>query len=229
MRILVVEDEAAIAAFITDGLAKAGYGVDGANDGAEALHWVAIASYDLIILDVMLPGMDGLALCATLRRTGSVCPILMLTARDTVADRVAGLDSGADDYLVKPFAFAELLARIRALLRRESVFLGTVLQIADLSLDTRSHEVYRNGQPIPLTTKEYRLLELLMRHPNQTITRDAIAEHIWNYEFDNISNLIDVHIHALRRKMDDPYPTKLLHTVRGVGYRLGISVVLKEA
>ena len=224
MRILVVEDEAAIAAFITDGLAKAGYGVDLASESGEALHWVAIASYDLIILDVMLPGMDGLSLCETLRDHGIVLPILMLTARDTIEDRVAGLDSGADDYLVKPFAFAELLARIRALLRRESVFLGTVLQIADLSLDTRSHEVYRNGQPIPLTTKEYRLLELLMRHPNQTITRDAIAEHIWNYEFDNISNLIDVHIHALRRKMDDPFPMKLLHTIRGVGYRIGMNL-----
>jgi DNA-binding response OmpR family regulator len=224
MRILVVEDEVAIAAFITDGLVKAGYGVDLASEGAEALHWVAIASYDLIILDVMLPGMDGLALCETLRGNGIACPILMLTARDAIEDRVAGLDSGADDYLGKPFAFAELLARIRALLRRESAFLGTVLYIADLSLDTRSREVYRNGQLIPLTTKEYRLLELLMRHPNQTITRDAIAEHIWNYEFDNVSNLIDVHIHALRRKMDDPYPTKLLHTIRGVGYRLGMSM-----
>jgi DNA-binding response OmpR family regulator len=193
MRILVVEDEAAIAAFIQDGLAKAGYGVDLATEGAEALHWVAIASYDLIILDVMLPGMDGLALCEALRRNGSVFPILMLTARDAIEDRVAGLDSGADDYLVKPFAFAELLARIRALLRREAPLLGTILHIANLSLDTRSHEVYRNEQLIPLTTKEYRLLELLMRHPNQTITRDAIAEHIWNYEFDNISNLIDVY------------------------------------
>ena len=221
MRILVVEDEAAIAAFIQDGLVKAGYGVDLATEGAEALHWVAIATYDLIILDLMLPDMDGVSLCETLRRTGITIPVLMLTARATIEDRVAGLDSGADDYLVKPFAFAELLARMRALLRREPTMLGTVLHIADLSLDTRSHEVYRNGQPIPLTTKEYRLLELLMRHPNQTITRDAIAEHIWNYEFDNVSNLIDVHIHALRRKVDDPYPTKLLHTVRGVGYRLG--------
>ncbi len=220
MRILVVEDEVAIAAFIQDGLVKAGYGVDLATEGTEALHWVAIASYDLIILDVMLPGMDGLTICEVMRQRGVVTPVLMLTARDAIDDRVAGLDSGADDYLVKPFAFAELLARIRALLRREPALLGTVLHLADL-LDTRNHQVSRNGEPITLTTKEYRLLELLMRHPNQTITRDAIAEHIWNYEFDNITNLIDVHIHALRRKLDDPYSTKLLHTVRGVGYRLG--------
>jgi heavy metal response regulator len=221
MRILVIEDEAAIAAFIQEGLVKAGYGVDRASDGPEALHWVAIAAYDVIILDVMLPGMDGLTICEAMRRQGITTPVLMLTARDAIEDRVAGLDSGADDYLVKPFAFAELLARLRALLRREPTLLGTVLNIADLSLDTRNHEVYRNGEPITLTTKEYRLLELLMRHPHQTITREAIAEHIWNYEFDNISNLIDVHIHALRRKVDDPYPLKLLHTVRGVGYRLG--------
>ena len=224
MRILVVEDEPAIAAFIADGLRKAGYGVDLANDGADALHWVAITTYDLIILDVMLPGMDGLSICEAMRGRGIVTPVLMLTARDAIEDRVAGLDSGADDYLVKPFAFAELLARIRALLRREPALLGTVLHLADLSLDTRSHEVYRNGEAIALTTKEYRLLELLMRHPNQTITREAIAEHIWNYEFDNITNLIDVHIHALRRKLDDPYLTKLLHTVRGVGYRLGTNL-----
>jgi heavy metal response regulator len=221
MRILVVEDEDAIAAFIQQGLTKAGYGVDRATDGAEALHWIAIAAYDLIILDLMLPDMDGLAVCEAMRRSGGGMPILMLTARDAIEDRVEGLDSGADDYLVKPFAFAELLARIRALLRREPMFLGTMLQLADLTLDTRSHQVCRGGQPITLTTKEYRLLELLMRHPNQTLTRQAIAEHIWNYEFDNLTNLIEVHIHALRRKIDDPYPTKLLHTVRGVGYRLG--------
>jgi len=147
----------------------------------------------------------------------------MLTARDAIEDRVAGLDSGADDYLVKPFAFAELLARIRALTRREPTLVGPVLEVAELTLDTRNHAVQRGSQPIALTTKEYRLLEFLMRHPNQILTRQAIAEHIWNYEFDNISNLIDVHIHALRRKIDDPYPTKLLHTVRGVGYRLGTS------
>ena len=223
MRILVVEDEPAIAAFIQDGLIKAGYGVDVASEATDALHWAAIAAYDVILLDVMLPGMDGLTLCETLRRTGVTSPVMMLTARETIEDRVAGLDSGADDYLVKPFAFAELLARIRALLRREPSMLGVVLQVGDLILDTRSHEVLRNGQSILLTTKEYRLLELLMRHPNQTITRQAIGEHIWNYEFDNITNLIDVHIHALRRKIDEGYATKLLHTVRGVGYRLGIS------
>lgn len=224
MRILVVEDEPAIAAFIQEGLVKAGYGVDVASEATDALHWVAIAAYDVILLDVMLPGMDGLTLCQTLRHTGVTSPVLMLTARETIEDRVAGLDSGADDYLVKPFAFAELLARIRALLRREPAMLGVVLQVGDLILDTRSQEVFRNGQPIPLTTKEYRLLELLMRHPNQTLTRQAIGEHIWNYEFDNITNLIDVHMHALRRKIDEGYPTKILHTVRGVGYRLGISI-----
>jgi heavy metal response regulator len=223
MRILVVEDEDAIAAFVQRGLTKAGYGVDRATDGAEALHWAAIATYDLIILDLMLPDMDGLEVCEAVRRSGGGMPILMLTAREAIEDRVAGLDSGADDYLVKPFAFAELLARVRALLRREPTFLGMVLQVADLTLDTRSHDVCRGGQPIALTTKEYRLLELLMRHPNQTLTREAIGEHIWNYEVDNVTNLIEVHIHALRRKIDDPYQTKLLHTVRGVGYRLGAS------
>lgn len=145
----------------------------------------------------------------------------MVTARDAIDDRVAGLDSGADDYLVKPFAFAELLARLRALLRREPVFRGTVLQVGDLTLDTVTHTVRRGDQPIILTTKEYSLLEFLMRHPNQTLTRTAIAEHVWNYDFDNVSNLIDVHIFGLRRKLDDAYPIKLLHTVRGVGYQLG--------
>jgi DNA-binding response OmpR family regulator len=145
----------------------------------------------------------------------------MVTARDAIDDRVAGLDSGADDYLIKPFAFAELLARLRALLRREPVFKGALLHIADLEMDTVGRSVRRAGQPIALTSKEYSLLEFLMRHPNQTLTRTAIAEHVWNYDFDNVSNLIDVHIFALRRKLDDPHPLKLLHTVRGVGYRLG--------
>jgi heavy metal response regulator len=221
MRILVVEDEAAIAAFVTQGLAEAGYAVDLASDGAEALHWVAIAEYDLVMLDVMLPDRDGVSICREIRARGLHMPVLMVTARDTVDDRVAGLDSGADDYLIKPFAFAELLARVRALLRREPVFKGSVLEIADLTLDTIGHSVRRAGQPIALTSKEYSLLEFLMRHPNQTLSRTAIGEHVWNYDFDNVSNLIDVHIFGLRRKIDDPFELKLLHTVRGVGYRLG--------
>lgn len=221
MRVLVVEDEAAIAAFLQQGLAAAGYAVDLAEDGATALHWIGIAEYDIIVLDLMLPDSDGMALCADLRRAGVRTPVLMLTARDTVEDRVAGLDSGADDYLVKPFAFSELLARMRALLRREPALLGPVLQVADLTLDTVKREVRRDGQLIGLTSKEYRLLEFLMRHPDQTLTRATIAEHVWDYGFDNVTNLIDVHIFALRRKLDDAYPIKLLHTVRGVGYRLG--------
>ncbi len=221
MRVLVVEDEMAIAAFVQQGLAEAGYAVDLAGDGAEALEWAAIAQYDTIVLDVMLPDIDGLAVCAELRQRGIPTPILMLTARDTIEDRVAGLDCGADDYLVKPFAFAELLARIRALLRREPALKGTVLQVADMTLDTISHEVRRGGRVIALTSKEHSLLELLMRHPNQTLTRTAIAEHVWNYEFENLTNIIDVHIFTLRRKIDDPCDVKLIHTVRGVGYRLG--------
>ncbi len=221
MRILVVEDEQAIAAFVRQGLVEAGYAVDLAADGAEALHWAAIAEYDVIVLDVMLPDRDGLSICAEIRRRGIRTPVLMVTARDAVDDRVAGLDSGADDYLIKPFAFAELLARIRALMRREPGFKGTVLHVADLTLDTVSRSVARAGQPIVLTSKEYSLLEFLMRHPNQTLTRTAIAEHVWNYDFDNLTNVIDVHIFALRRKLDDAQAVKLLHTVRGVGYRLG--------
>lgn len=220
MRILIAEDEEAIASFIQQGLTKAGYAVDHAADGGEALHWIRIVTYDLVILDLMLPDQDGLDVCAAIRRV-TPAPILILTARDAVAARVAGLDAGADDYLAKPFAFAELLARVRALLRRAPTLLGVVLEVADLTLDTRSHEVRRAGQPISLTAKERSLLELLMRHPQQVITRQAIAEHIWNYDFDNVTNLIDVHVHALRRKIDDPFAVKLLHTVRGVGYRLG--------
>jgi DNA-binding response OmpR family regulator len=222
MRILVVEDEAAIASFIRQGLEEAGYAVDLAADGAEALYWTSIAKYDIVVLDVMLPEISGLDVCAELRRGGSATPVLMLTARDAVEDRVAGLDSGADDYLVKPFAFAELLARLRALLRREPLLKGPRLQVADLTLDTLSREVRRAGQPIVLTSKEYSLLEFLVRHQNQTLTRTMIAEHVWNYDFANLTNLIDVHIYSLRRKIDEAYEPKLLHTVRGVGYRLGL-------
>ena len=220
MRVLLVEDEARISDFITRGLSEQGYAVDAARDGEEAIAWTDVAAFDLIILDVMLPGRDGIEVCYTLRKMGLGTPILMLTARDAVEDRVRGLDSGADDYLVKPFAFAELLARLRALMRRESTILGSVTQVGDLRLDTTTWEASRQGAVIELTAKEYRLLEYLMRHPNQILTRTMIAEHVWNYEFDNATNVIDVHIRNLRRKIDDPFPAKLLQTVRGAGYRI---------
>jgi DNA-binding response OmpR family regulator len=168
----------------------------------------------------MLPVRDGMDVCRTLRKGGTQTPILMLTARDAVEDRVRGLDSGADDYLVKPFAFAELLARLRAITRREPARLGAVLEVADLALDTTTREAARGGREIVLTTKEYALLEFLMRHPNQVLTRTMIAEHVWNYDFDNATNVIDVHIRNLRRKIDDPSSAKLIQTVRGAGYRI---------
>ena len=220
MRVLVVEDQHRIADFISRGLSEQGYAVDVAYDGDEALQWVDTAEFDVIVLDVMLPIRDGIEVCRTLRERGLRMPILMLTARDTVEDRVRGLDSGADDYLVKPFAFAELLARLRALTRREPVALGTVLQVGDLILDTTTREASRQGMSLELTSKEYALLEYLMRHPNQVLTRTMIAEHVWNYDFDNATNVIDVHIRNLRRKIDDPFPTRLIQTARGAGYRI---------
>jgi heavy metal response regulator len=220
MRVLVVEDERRIADFLSRGLSEQGYAVDVAYDGEEALDWPTVAQFDVIILDVMLPARDGIQVCRILRERGLKTPILMLTARDAVEDRVRGLDSGADDYLVKPFAFSELLARLRALTRREAAALGTVLQVADLTLDTAAREVRRQGVPVELTTKEYALLEYLMRHANQVLTRTMIAEHVWNYDFDNATNVIDVHIRNLRRKIDDPFQAKLVQTVRGAGYRV---------
>jgi len=220
MRVLVVEDERRIADFISRGLSEQGYAVDVAYDGDEALDWANVAEFDVIILDVMLPARDGIEVCHILRERGLRTPILMLTARDAVEDRVRGLDSGADDYLVKPFAFAELLARLRALTRREPAPLGTVLQVGDVVLDTTTREASRKGMCLELTSKEYALLEYLMRHPNQVLTRTMIAEHVWNYDFDNATNVIDVHIRNLRRKIDDPFPTKLIQTVRGAGYRI---------
>ena len=220
MRILLVEDEVKIADFICKGLSEQGYAVDLACDGEQALDWLEVAEFDIIVLDVMLPVLDGIEVCRELRRRGLHTPVLMLTARDAVEDRVRGLDSGADDYLVKPFAFAELLARLRALARREGPLLGTHLQMGELILDTKTREVSRQGQLIALTSKEYALLEHLMRYPNHVLTRTMIAEHVWNYDFDNATNVIDVHIRNLRRKIDDPFPAKLIHTVRGAGYRL---------
>jgi len=220
MRVLVVEDERRIADFICKGLSEHGYGVDVAYDGDEALHWPDVAEFDVIVLDVMLPVRDGIEVCRALRERGLRTPILMLTARDAIEDRVRGLDSGADDYLVKPFAFAELVARLRALIRREPAAKDTALRVGDLVLDTTTREVSRGNQRIDLTTKEYALLEYLMRHPNQVLTRTTIAEHVWNYDFDNATNVIDVHIRNLRRKIEDPFPTKLIRTVRGAGYRI---------
>ncbi len=220
MRVLIVEDEVQIADFISRGLSEQGYAVDVAYDGDEALDWVDIAQFDVIILDVMLPARSGIEVCRTLRERGIRTPILMLTARDAVEDRVRGLDSGADDYLVKPFAFAELLARIRAITRREPVALGVVLQVGDLILDTATREVSRQGIHIELTAKEYSLLEFLMRHRNQVLTRTMIAEHVWNYDFDNVTNVIDVHIRNLRRKIDDTFLKKLIQTARGAGYQI---------
>jgi heavy metal response regulator len=220
MRVLLVEDESRIADFIRKGLSECGYAVDVAHDGEEALDWIDVAEFDIVVLDVMLPVRDGIEVCRELRGRGVQTPVLMLTARDAIEDRVRGLDSGADDYLVKPFAFAELLARLRALARRERSALGARFQLADLILDSTTREVFRRGRAIGLTSKEYALLEYLMRHPNQVLTRTMIAEHVWNYDFDNATNVIDVHIRNLRRKMDDSFPDKLIHTVRGAGYRI---------
>jgi len=220
MRILLVEDEERIAAFIYKGLHEELYTVDVARDGGEALDIALAGEYDLIILDVRLPIRDGISVCRELRAQGNTTPILMLTARDTIDDRVRGLDAGADDYLVKPFAFQELLARLRALARRPPVVQDHTLHMENLTLDTRTHQARRGAQPIDLSAREYRLLEFLMRHPGQVLTRTQIAEQIWGYDFDANSNVVDVYIRYLRRKVDDPFEPKLIQTVRGVGYKL---------
>lgn len=220
MRVLVVEDEERIAEFIRKGLTEHGYAVDVARDGGEALDWAEIAEFDLIVLDVLLPVRNGLDVCRKLRARGLRTPVLMLTARDAVEDRVAGLDSGADDYLAKPFAFAELLARLRALARRPPQVQAPVIAVGDLVLDTGTREVTRAGAGVELTTKEFALLEYLMRHPEQVLTRTMIAEHVWNYDFDNATNVIDVHVKNLRRKVDGDSEVRLIQTVRGAGYRI---------
>jgi len=220
MRILLVEDEERIAAFIRKGLKEELYTVDVARDGSEALDIADAGEYDLIILDLRLPVRDGISVCRELRAQGNTTPILMLTARDTIDDRVRGLDAGADDYLVKPFAFQELLARLRALARRPPVVQDLTLRMANLTLDTRTHQARRDAQLIELSAREYCLLELLMRQPGQVLTRTQIAEQIWGYDFDANSNVVDVYIRYLRRKVDDPFEPKLIQTVRGVGYKL---------
>jgi DNA-binding response OmpR family regulator len=209
-----------MASFVRQGLAEAGYAVDVVGDGRSALDYALAADYDAYVLDILLPGMNGLELLRDLRRRGDKTPTLMLTARDTIDDRVEGLDAGADDYLVKPFAFPELLARVRALLRRPPLQTGTVLQIGDLAMDTAKWEVRRNGNLIELSPREYAVLEYLMRHPNQVLTRTQIGEHVWNFDFYNESNVVDVYVGYLRRKIEQEGTLPLIHTVRGVGYRI---------
>ena len=221
MRVLVVEDERKISSYLKRGLEEQGYAVDTAFTGVEALDWADSAPYDLIILDILLPEMDGLTVCRELRKRGSRTPILMLTARDSVDDRVNGLDAGADDYLVKPFALKELLARLRAMSRRNAEQPKTsTLQLADLTLDTLTRRVRRGEKLIELTAKEYAVLECLLREPERVLTRTQIAEHVWNYDVFNQSNVVDVYIRNLRRKIDDGFNLKLIHTIRGAGYRL---------
>ena len=220
MRILVVEDNRRLSAALKLSLVDAGYAVDTAFDGLEAEAYAESAPYDALILDVMLPEKDGFQVCRSLRQRRMNAPILMLTARDAVEDRVRGLDSGADDYLVKPFALSELLARLRALLRRESTDKNGVLEVGDLRLNPATRYVERGGRPVELTARQYALLEYFMRHPNQLLTREQIERHIWSYDFDAASNVVDVYVRRLRRQIDDPFDVKLLETVRGAGYRL---------
>ncbi len=220
MRILVVEDEHKLAGVLKRGLTEQGYAVDIAYDGEVGLALAQAEAYDLIVLDVMLPKLDGLVVCRRLRSDRRNVPVIMLTARDAVDDRVAGLDSGADDYLVKPFAFRELLARVRALLRREDIAKDPVLRVGDLEVDTVRHEVRRAGRPVELTSKEYAILEYFVRHPNHVLTRTQIAEHVWDYDFVYMSNVVDVYVRYLRRKLDDDHEPRLLHTIRGTGYQL---------
>ncbi len=220
MRILVVEDRPEVARFIVKGLREELYAVDSATTGTEGLSMAQVGDYDAIILDVMLPGMNGFDVAAALRQRRVSTPILMLTVKDRVEDKVRGLDAGADDYLVKPFAFAELLARLRALLRRRDGQAAADLRLADLAMDPVSHRVQRAGKPVELTQREYALLEFLMRNRGRVCTRTAIIEHVWDMNFDSNTNLVDVHIRNLRAKLDDAFSPKLIHTVRGVGYVL---------
>jgi len=220
MRILIVEDEKKLASFIRRGLKERNYAVDIAYDGDEGLFLAESNPYDVIILDVMLPLKDGFSICRQLRKEKIEAPILMLTARDEVEDKINGLDAGADDYLTKPFAFGELLARVRALVRRKHGVKTTKLKVADLELDQLTHKVTRSGKPIDLTSTEYALLEYLMFNVNQVVTRTMISEHVWNDDFDSFSNVINVYINYLRQKIDSNFEKKLLHSVRGTGYIL---------
>ena len=220
MRVLVVEDDVKLATTLQERLAKAQYVADVAVDGNEAFSFTSTTTYDAIILDVMLPGIDGLGVCRQLRAAGAVTPILLLTARDSVDDKIAGLDSGADDYLTKPFAFGELLARVRALLRRDATRKEAILRFSSLALDPSTQAVYWADRPIELTAREYRILETLVRRPSWVVSKDMIIESVWGFGFTDSSNLVEVYIRRLRRKLGEQGATSLIQTVRGAGYRL---------
>ena len=223
MRILVVEDEPVAAAVLAKGLREHAYAVDISSDGNSAFEQATVNDYDLMIVDVLLPGMNGLELCGRLRADGVAAPILVLTARGEPDQRVQGLDAGADDYLPKPYHFPELLARVRALLRRGPALASQVIEVGDLRIDTRARRVDRAARHVQLTTKEYALLEYLARRRGEVVGRSDIAEHVWDDSFDPMSNLIEVYIQRLRRKIDDGHPVTLIHTRRGAGYTLDIS------
>jgi len=220
MKILVVEDEKKVAGFIKRGLEDDNYKVSVAYDGLDGFKQAMEGDFNLVIMDMMLPKKDGMEVVREIRESGNRVPVLMLTARDNMEDIVSGLDAGSDDYLTKPFAFAELLARIRALLRRGELDRGAEIRFSDLRLDPVSHKVWRNNKEIDLTSKEYGLLEYLMRNPNTVLSRAMIAEHVWDYAFDSFTNIIDVYVNYLRKKIDRDFPAKLIHTVRGQGYIL---------
>jgi two-component system copper resistance phosphate regulon response regulator CusR len=220
MRILIVEDDEKAAAYLRKGLAENGFVVDVASRGEDGLHLLTAGQYDLAILDVMLPERDGWSILAELRRRGKQTPVLFLTARDAIQDRVKGLELGADDYLVKPFAFSECLARVRSILRRGPGRQPAVIRIADLELDLLQHRAVRGGKPLELTPKEFSLLSLLARRKGEVLSRTLIAEQVWDMNFDSDTNVVDVAVRRLRGKVDDPFAKKLVHTVRGVGYVL---------
>ena len=220
MRILVVEDEKKVASFIKKGLEEEHYAVDTAYDGEAGLYMAEVNEYDLIVLDLMIPKIDGLEILRRIRANKNNVPVLVLTAKDSAEDIVKGLDSGCDDYLTKPFAFMVFLARIRALLRREKIDKEPLLKIADLTLSPITHKVVRRGKEMELTSKEYALLEYFMRNPDRVLTRTMISEHVWDYHFDSMTNVVDVYVNYLRKKIDKDFEPKLIHTIRGIGYMM---------